>query len=396
MARANKFQKVIKRKKEKDIEYYKNIKTLETASGQTHYYASYMVGGKYYQNVNLTKEYGIKHPSTAEKKVEELKVDARRKKNPDKHGVKKKVKEVVINNINNKKPKNKDSEYKTKLTTFYYKYVDDVIGHLYLDKVTDDHVETIMEQIEGYRKEYQKNLQILMFKIFEKEFRKKRIDHNPFYDLDYGEHREKPNFDIRLNETIEEVAKKLYLTALEYQPRYKLFLLMTIMLARRVGELHKLRFGNIKKFSDGDWYVLAKEDITKTNVNEKYPLPQEVVNLLPRNVLDEKYENEKLFNFSESSISYNWNKLVKQAKIKINKGYTLTSHDSRKLFLSILSHSGVDSDIADRCISHKKRGIKGVYLDVPYTIKKEIFVTWWEFLRTDKNILIKGEGQDNA
>jgi integrase len=82
------------------------------------------------------------------------------------------------------------------------------------------------------------------------------------------------------------------------------------------------------------------------------------------------------------SILLNYKKLVKEAKIDINEGYSLTSHDNRKMFLSILSFSGTDSDLADRCLSHSgKGGMKQVYLDVPYRIRKEIFEDWWNFLR---------------
>ncbi|MBD3829141.1 MAG: tyrosine-type recombinase/integrase [Arcobacter sp.] len=370
MARKNNFVK----------EKYPNIYSLETVNNRTHYYASFMLGGVSHQKINLTKMYNATTAKQASDALEYLKSELRANKNPF-NEVGDKVEDIVLEKIKDRKPKNDMSAYKKKLEGFYYKYIHDIIGRRKIDKVKDEDVKKIMKQLDGYKKEYKQNVQILMFRIFEQELRKGNIRYNPFYDIDYGTHSNKPDFDIRLNEPIEEVARKIYKIALEYSARYKLFFIMTIMLARRVGEIHKLRCGNIKKSSNGDWYILAKRDITKTEIDERYPLPSEVVDLLPQEVLDEEYENEKLFDFSEASISYNWNKLVKQAKIDINKGYTLTSHDSRKLFLSILASRGVDTDLADRCISHKRRGIKGVYLDVPYDIRKKIFETWWDFLR---------------
>lgn len=361
---------------------YPNIYSLETASGKKEFYATFKLNTKFHQKKNLTKMFNATTAKQASDALEHLKSELRKDKNPF-NGSGDKVRGIVLEKIKNREPKNKMSAYKKKLEGFYYKYIDKVIGHMKIEKVKDDDVKKIMKSLDGYKKEYKQNVQILMFRIFENELRKGNIRYNPFYDIEYGTHSNKADFDIRLNEPIEQVARKIYQTALEYESRYRLFFIMTIMLARRVGEIHKLKGGNIKKFSDGDWYILAKKDITKTEIDEKYPLPSEVVNLLPQEILDEEYENIHLFDFSESSISYNWNKLVKQAKIDINKGYTFTSHDSRKLFLSILAFKGIDTDLADRCISHKKRGIKGVYLDVPYRIRKEIFEAWWDFLRSD-------------
>jgi len=371
MARKNNFVKT----------KYKNIVSLDDTGGRTNYYANFMLDGISYQKKNLTKLFNATTAKQASDVLEQVKSELRQNKNPFKGSNEGKVKNIVLKSINDREPVGKFSEYKMRLERFYYNYIDPVIGHLFLDKVSDEHIRTIMKSLEGYRKEYKQNLQILMFRIFELELRKGNIRHNPFYELDYGKHSNKEDFDIRLNEPMEDAAIKLYQTAFEYNPKYRLFLLMTIMMARRVGEIHKLKAGNIKRYSDGSWYILATKDITKTNVNEKYPLPSEVVNLLPKEVLNQEYENEKLFSFSESSITFNWNLFVKQAKININKGYSLTSHDCRKLFLSILTAKGVDSDLADRCISHKKRGMKGVYLDVSYRIRKEIFENWWDFLR---------------
>ncbi len=376
MARKNNFEKT----------KYKNIISLKDASGKTHFYTNFMLDGVSYQKKNLTKLFNATTAKQASDVLEQVKSDLRQNKNPFNGSRDGKVKDIVLESINNRKPIGKDTAYKKSIEGFYYNYIDPVIGHLFLDKVNDEHVKKIMKSLEGYRKEYKQNLQILMYRIFEKEFRKGNIRHNPFYDLDYGTHRPKSDFDTRLNETIESVARKLYRTALEYTPKYRLILLMSVMLVRRIGEIHQLKLSNIKQYSDGDWYILATKDITKTDIEEKYPLPAEVVELLPLNSLDEEeYKNAPLFDFSKDGVFLNYKKLVKKAKIDINEGYSLTSHDNRKLFLSILSFSGTDSDLADRCLSHKgKGGMKGVYLDVPYRIRKEIFEDWWDFLRLEE------------
>lgn len=388
MARKNEFEQIViehRDKKTKKIiktEKVKNIVTLKCANDETHYYANFMVDGVSYQKKNLTKYFGSKTLRQAKEHLADAKSDIRKGINPFDESMGKKVKDIVLKSINNRKPMNQQSAYKKSIEGFYNKYIDPVIGHLFLGKVSDRHVEIIMKSLEGYRKEYKQNLQILMYSIFEKEFRKGNIKHNPFYDLYYGKHRKKTSFDIRLNEPIEDVARKLYRSALEYNPKYRLILLMSVMTVRRIGEIHQLRLGNIRKSGDGHWYILATRDITKTDIDEKYPIPTEIVNLLPLDLIDaDEYSDTLLFDFSMSSILLNYKKLVKEAKIDINKGYSLTSHDNRKLFLSILSHTGTDSDLADGCLSHSPGNIKGEYLDIPYNIRKGIFEDWWAFLR---------------
>lgn len=395
MARKNEFKK----------EKYKGIMSLENADGSIHYYANFMLGGVSYQKKNLTKLRNVETAAKARDELENIKSELRKGKNPFGDTGGDKVKDIILKSISKRDPKGKSSAYKKSLEGFYYKYIDLHIGHLFLGKVTDRHVEKIMDPLENYKKEYKLNVQILMFKIFETEFRKGNIRHNPFYKLDYGTHKRKASFDTRLNEPIEGVARKLYKTVLEYDSKYRLVLLMSIMTARRIGEIHQLRLRNIKKFSDGDWYILVNTEITKTDEDEKYPLPIEAIKLLPLNLLeDEQSEDTPLFDFSMSSILLNYKKLVKKANIDINKNlnkdtkvktskkkktktrdeyYSLTSHDNRKMFLSILSSLGTDSDLADRCLSHKgKGGMKDVYWDISYRIRKEIFEEWWTFLRT--------------
>ena len=376
MARLNKFVNTSK----------KNIVSLVDASGKKNYYANFMIDGKSYQKKNLTKNFNATTLKQAVEALEYIKSELRQKKNPFNGSADGKVKEIVLRHINNKEPVDQTSAYKKSLEAFYYNYVDDEIGHLYLEKVNDNHIDRIMKSLKGYKKEYQQNLQILMYRIFEKELRKGNLNYNPFYDLNYGPHSAKPDFDTRLNEPIEDVARKLYTTALEYKPKYRLLLLMSIMLVRRIGELYQLKLSDIKQYSDGEWYVLATKNITKTGVDEKYPLPEEVINLLPLDLKDiEEFKNAPLFDFSMATIILHYKQLVKEAKIDINEGYSITSHDNRKFFISILSALGTDSDLADRCLSHKKKGgMKQVYLDVPYKVRKEIFEKWWNFLRNEE------------
>jgi len=373
MARKNNFEKT----------KYRNIFSLKNANNRTEYYANFMLDGVSYQKKNFSKLFGCTTAKQASDRLEEVKTELRKGNDPFSRANGLKVKDIVLKSIRDRKSDKDNTRYKKSLTSFYNLYIHPVIGHLKLDKVNDNHVKKILESIDGLSKTRKLSLNVLMFKIFEDEFRKGNIRSNPFYNLDYGTHNSKASFDIRLNEPMEEVAKKLYRAALEFPSKHKLILLMSIMLARRMGELYALKCSHIKKYTNGEYYVLTTKDITKTGIEEKYPLPQEVIDLLPSDIFNAEYKNEPLFSFCYSGIYGKWNQLLKDANIELNSGHKLTSHDNRYLFLSILSAQGIDSDLVDRCLSHNNvKNIKQIYLDVSYDKRKKIFEAWWELLRS--------------
>ena len=375
MARKNEF---IKTK-------YSNIFSLQKANGKNDYYANFMVDGVSYQKKNLTKLFDATTAKQAHDELEGIKADLRKGNDPFTTTGGDTVRDIVLVNIAKKKPKNpnKDnSRYKRSLELFYNNYIHAVIGHLKLSKVRREHAEKILESLDGNSKSFKLYLNVLMLDMFEKEFRAGKIKSNPFYELDYGKHTKKPAFDIRLNEPMEITAQKIYKSALMYRASHRLVFIISIMCVRRIGEIFQLKNSHINRYSNGEWYVIATEDITKTGIEEKYPLPKEAIELLPDNVLDPELEGEPLFTFSNATMFTHYNKLIAQADVKLNKGYKITSHDHRNLFLSILASSGVDTDLADRCLSHENhKTMKQVYLDVPYKKRKEVFQTWWEFLR---------------
>ena len=384
MARKNKLEQV----KDKSGNTIKNIYTLINASGNTEYYTSFMLDGIPYQKKNLTKNhrYLAKNITQAKAALESARTDLRNGINPFIDTARgDKVKDIVLKQIKAKKPMNEakdNSQYKRSLELFYDKYIDPIIGHLRLDKVQKKHATIILDSLEGKTKSFKLLLNVLLLKIFEKEFREGRIQSNPFYDLDYGKHKPKEDFDTRFNEPMEMIARKFYNTALNFTLSHRLLFVMSIMTARRIGEIFQLKYSHINQYSDGSWYVIATEDITKTGIIEKYPLPKEVVELLPENILNSEYNNTQLFRFANSGIFIKQSKLIKEANIQLNDGHNLTTHDNRYLFISILASLGVDTDIADRCLSHNnKKNIKQIYLDIPYEKRKLIFEKWWDFLR---------------
>jgi hypothetical protein len=246
MARKNKLEIV----KDKHGNNIKNIYSLVNAAGQTEYYTSLMFNGVSYQKKNLTKRYPTATtPTKAIAALESAKTDLRNGINPfidNSRGDK--VRNIVLKQIKAKKPMNEakdNSHYKRSLELFYDKYIDPIIGHLRLDKVQEKHATIILDSLEGNTKSFKLLLNVLLLKIFEKEFRAGRIQSNPFYDLDYGKHKPKEDFDTRFNEPMEAIARKFYNTALNFTLSHRLLFVMSIMTARRIGELFKLKYSHI-------------------------------------------------------------------------------------------------------------------------------------------------------
>jgi hypothetical protein len=67
-----------------------------------------------------------------------------------------------------------------------------------LKKVQRKHALQILGSIEDNTKSFKLILNVLMFKIFEDEFKARRIDTNQFYELDYGTHKPKEGFYTKL------------------------------------------------------------------------------------------------------------------------------------------------------------------------------------------------------
>jgi len=226
------------------------------------------------------------------------------------------LKDVISDQIANKKPKyeGKDnSKYKKSLENFYYKYIDAVIGHLKFSKVTKKHVNKIMKNIEHLSSDRQGLLNVILYKEFETRFRNKEINENLLYGIEFGKKNKKEKLDIRVNESLEQVAQKLYKSLLKSNYRTKLILLINLMCARRIGEIYELTYADIKKDTNNNYFVLAHPHITKTGIHEKYLLPKEAVELLPEDIHEIKSAKLREIKFHKNTI------YLKKGKYTLNK-----------------------------------------------------------------------------
>ena len=364
---------------------YDNIYTNDSKSGVTQFLLSFELNNKRYQRKNITKLFGVNTITKAKAKLEEIKTLIRLNEDPfSKNITKETVREIIKDQIASKKAKytGKDnSNYKISLNIFYDKYIDDVIGHLKFSKVTSKHVNKILKNIEHLSNDRQGLLNVILYKEFETRFRSKEIDENPFYGIEFGKKSKKEKLDIRLNESLEQVAQKLYKNILDSNYKAKVLLLINLMCARRIGEIYDLTYNDIKEDDKGDFYILAHPHITKTSIYEKYPISSEIIELLPNDILDKCNSNKRLFDFHKNTIYLNYNKLIEKSRINFNNDFRITTHDSRNIFITLLVKQGYDSELVDACLSHSKSDTKNIYLEVEYEKRKDIFEKYWKFLR---------------
>lgn len=380
MARKNKLEIV----KDRHGNNVKNIYKLVNASGNTEYYANFMLNGKSYQKKNLTKQFGATTVKQAKEALEKIKSDLREGMDPFSENRGTTVRNIILKSIQEKKPKveGKDNtKYKKNLESFYNLWIDPVIGHLKLGKVTKEHAEKILNNLDGQSKSHKTNLRTLVYKVFEDAFRAGQIKSNPFFGLDYGVEKPVQELEDRFDISINKIAKKIYQASLNYDMSHRLLFILSIMTARRIGELHELKFSHIHKNEKGHWYVRTTSDITKTGIEEKFPLPEEAVELLPENILDPDNKDKRLFNFCFSGIFLKYTRMLNEAGLKYDGNQKLTPHDNRKLFVSIVTSKGVDTALANRCISHTKKTVQNIYYRPPYKARKKVFQKWWKFLR---------------
>lgn len=365
-----------------------NIYTCETKDGKTHFYLNFEFNNKRYQRKNITKLFKVKTLKEAKKRFGAIVTSIEEGEDPFSSNVRKEtIKDVVIDQIEKKKPKYKgkdNSNYKKSLEVFYYKYIDDVIGHLKFDMIRKNHIDEILKKMKHLSAERQGLLNVLLYNEFEKRFRKRAMEENLLYGLNYGSKVKKVKLDIRLNEKLEQVAQKLYTNIINSSYRTKLLLLINLMCARRIGEIYELKYQDIKIDDNGTYYVLAHPLITKTGIHEKYLLPKEAVELLPEDIHEVKNAKERMFKFHKNTIYLNYNKLIEKSKIKFNNDFKITSHDSRNIFISLLVKKGFDSALADGCLSHAASDTKGIYLEVGYEARHNMFEEYWNILRNIK------------
>ena len=372
------------RKNDKKKTKYNSIYEIETAEGQKNYIANFSHLGKRYGDRNLTKLFGSKTALQAFNKLNEIKVAIASGQNPFVTSSLK-INDLISKYFAQLKSRKSNSQYVAINTYVYEKHIQPIIGHLFIEKVTIEHINKIIAlmQSQGMSSASIRKIKTILNPIFHEAYLQEDIKRNILDLANFGKkgssfklQSDKEQLTHRVGEPVEEVAKKLYHAAMQVENlNYRAAFLLSIMCARRIGEIRQLNYEDI----DFTHHVIkARKETTKTNVQEHYPLPVEVKEALH---VDTK-KTGRIFTFWDTTFHDNYKKnVVNKSNIKIVQGEKITSHDNRTLFLSI-GRRKFPYELVDKALSHKQGTIAEIYTVYEENELTKVYDAYWEILRS--------------
>lgn len=358
-----------------------NIYELEMSNGSKHYLARFSHNGTRYSDKNLTKLFGSKTVNSAFNKLEEIKyllsegVDVFSSKSD-------KMDELIYDYLDTT-----SDSYKKANTFFYNKHIKPVIGHLLISKVTKEHFLKIKKNMEslGLATSTIKKVRTVLFPTFEEAYNNEIIPRNTMKSVQMGVHGTKPKLTDLIEEPLAVAIRKIYHTALNEEYDYNIFFLISIMCARRFGEIAELAYEDIR---DGVVHVRASttktyKDLHADMVVETYPLPKEVLNLIQTGT-------GRLFQHWHRTYMDKYATMMKD-KVKLElrplaKKFPIRSHSNRNFLQSLLSKKyGIDY-VGAACLSHReeKSNINARYMSMEYEDRLELYETYWAILRENE------------
>lgn len=363
---------------------YNNIYEIETAEGQKNYIANFSHLGKRYGDRNFTKLFGSKTSHQAYQKLVEIKVSIAAGNNPF-INTSLKMNDLMKKYFEQLQSKKTNSKYVEINTYVYEKHVKPVIGHLFIDKVTVDHIDKIIFAMHnaGMSSASIRKVKTILNPIFQEAFLKEDIKRNILNLAKFGKKgtafevkSSKDELTHRIAEPLEEVAKKLYRAALNVEnTHYRAACLLSIMCARRIGEIRQLNYEDINFERN---VIRARREVTKTSVQEFYPLPIEVKNIL----LGHPKKTGKIFSFWDTTFYDNYKRnVVSKSGVLLAPYAKITSHDNRNLFLSI-GRKKFAYELVDRALSHKNNTIAEIYTAYEANELTNVYDAYWEMLRS--------------
>jgi len=336
-----------------------------------------------YGDRNLTKLFGVKTALQAFNKLHEIKVLISSGENPFLDDSLK-VDDLITRYFSRLKSENSRSKYVEIHSYVYSKHIKPIIGHLFIDKVTPEHINRIIHNMrtQSLSSASIRKVKTILNPIFQEAFLNENIKRNilnlaKFVKKGSGISAKgsKEILTQRLEEPLENAVKKLFHAATHItHTHYRAAFLLSIMCARRSGEILKLAYEDID-FTNN--VVRVRAEITKTHVNEHYPLPIEVKEALQPTA---KSKGE-IFSFWDTTFYENYKKnVVTKSGVELLNGKKITSHDNRTFFLSI-GRRKFDYELVDKALSHKHGTIAEIYTAYEDNELKKVYDAYWELLR---------------
>ncbi|MDO9305072.1 MAG: site-specific integrase [Sulfuricurvum sp.] len=353
---------------------YPCIYSLENSNGSTSHYALIKRNGTQYGSRNMTKLFGCNTAKQAHDKVLEIHQIIDRGEDPFS------IRSSKLDDLFYAYNSTRNEPYKTTSKSQYNKWVKELIGYKKIDKIQLSDIENIMNTVDkaGNKSSTKIAIKDLLQPIFKEQYEKQNLSRNILNSLKI----KAPRTKVVLNSTLEgmkESAKDVFKVMKEVplnDGNSRLLFLLSVMTARRIGELEKLEYSDIdfqKKT------IKPRPETTKTKKDDNhfynYPIPIEAVELLDPNGVG------RIFTYHQGTYTKEYKKRITDSKIEDEAGFQITSHTNRHFFQSIMSQHFDKDFVGEVVLSHKSNNMNLTYMT--YTEEKilELYEAYWEILR---------------
>jgi len=390
----------VARKNELVSTKYPNIYQVLNRYNKQDFVADFRWNGKHYREKNLSKLFSATSASHASRLLTEIKIDIQKGNDPFAKKTKevdtKTFSELVLSEIDNR---NTSARYKQIQTSTYNKHIHPKLGHMNIKNITIDILNKLFSELQKTLSPSSiKNLRKTIAPTFAYAFDEDIIQKNPLTTERLKrkirgakslkaplKHRLSGRDDKRFINT----AKAIYNAAKVFEKKdqrrkvkevpdleLQVVFLIVVMTGRRRGETLEIKYEDITEYGT----VKTIPDMTKSDIWEEYPLPSEVLDKL-----DLKNGTGKITpNVTPDIYSKHMRYLLDSIKIKIHSNMKITGHDTRNLFLTIMSKKTKNPFLVDSALSHSesKYELLRTYYEPDINDFIELFNDYWKLLRS--------------
>ncbi|MBN2896159.1 MAG: tyrosine-type recombinase/integrase [Campylobacterales bacterium] len=384
---------------------YKGIYTAKDRYGKTVYLARFTYQNREYsyKNLQLLHSYP-NHPINSASKAYEClqwcKRELKAGRDPFLEEISSAITPSTISELVTSHWAPKSTKYAQNILSSYRKHMDKHIGNLRINDLTAavlrQAFKLVIEQCQAENlpnhHNVTKNIKKVLRPILDYAVEDKHLEYN-FLDarsikdtLSTRGTPLKPRLETRLaNNDIDgfiSAAKAIYNAAKTYSRQenqgpsnneLRLAFLFAFMTGRRIPEILNLHYEDLST-RNGIVTVKVRPEITKSDIEDEYPLPIEVISRL------EPQKKGKKFAIKESTFQHNFRILLNSLDVDLHRDHKLYQHDKRKLFTSIMTRRGYSRDDLDELISHAY-SIKRAYNPITLDYKIKVFEEYWGLLR---------------
>lgn len=383
---------------------YQNIYETINNNGEKEYFARWTQKGRQYPPKNLTRLFGCTTAKQGSTKLDEIKILISKGDDPfrvdNTSDLNKTMTELVLSEIQDRTA---GDEYKYIQKKVYLKHIDPLIGKVKLDDLSMQVIVDLFRKLKQTEKpETIINLKKTINPTLDYAVDEGLIDKNPLHSrkvkqmtkVSYAsgkvplKHRLTGMDDKRYVNTARQIYNAALIVSKENLGKHrgripdnelKIAFLLVLMTGRRRSEMLDINYSDITEYGT----VKTRIESTKTSVWEEYPLPVEVLELL-----DQNGTGKILPILSRSTYSSYIRKFIDDIEIPLHMEMKIDGHDTRNLFLTIMSKETKNPFLCDTALSHSKskHTMLLTYYEPDLSDYKELFEHYWDLLRGKREL----------